>query len=143
VKTLSKPNKLARRGTTIVEAAIVLPFVMFVIFGALKYGLLLFRWQQITNITRHAARLAILPGNNSADVYSMISTRMAAAKIQGYNNGWVAYNDAAGVGQPVTITITVPATNVDVLKFGQFGLGLILPSPQYLKASLTMSKEGP
>ncbi|HOK96982.1 MAG TPA: pilus assembly protein [Anaerohalosphaeraceae bacterium] len=135
-------STLRSRGTTIVETAVVLPLLLILTFGALKYGWLFFKWQQITNITRHAARIAILPGNRSGEVAALISTRLAECGIPANGvsisvpNGW-----NPGVGNELTLEISVPAANVDILRLKGPLIGL--PTPTSLTARVVMSKEGP
>ncbi len=45
MKTRTKPKHL-RRGTTIVETAIILPLLVVLTFGAIKYSWLFFKAQQ-------------------------------------------------------------------------------------------------
>ncbi|OQY05716.1 MAG: hypothetical protein B6I25_05260, partial [Planctomycetales bacterium 4572_13] len=52
-----RKNK-SHRGTAIVETALVLPLLLLLTFGGIKYGWLFIKWQQITNVTRHVARYA-------------------------------------------------------------------------------------
>lgn len=40
----------SRRGTMVVETAIILPLLLLLTFGGLKYGWLFIKWQQINNI---------------------------------------------------------------------------------------------
>ena len=138
---VNKNKNRCRRGLETVEAALLLPIVMMVTFGALKYGWIFLKYQQITNITRHAARVASLATTtSSADVYTLISGRIAAAGIKNYNADWVTYEAAAGTGQQLKLTIEVPATkenNVDILPLNGW-----IPSPVSLRATATMSKEG-
>ncbi|MBL7215005.1 MAG: pilus assembly protein [Phycisphaerae bacterium] len=137
---VNKNKNRCRRGLETVEAALLLPIVMMVTFGALKYGWIFLKYQQITNITRHAARVASLATTTSSDVYTLISDRIAAAGIKNYNADWVTYEAATGIGQQLKLTIEVPATKetkVDILPLGSWIL-----TPDYLTATATMSKEG-
>jgi Flp pilus assembly protein TadG len=133
----TKPHKkFFRAGTTTVEAAIVLPIVLLVTFGALKYGWLFLKSQQITNAARQAARLAIRPGDRSALVLADITQQMDQSNIAGYTVTLTPGDGNPLVGDEVTVQITVPAANVDLLPLP------FIPSPDSLGATITMSKEG-
>jgi Flp pilus assembly protein TadG len=134
----SHKQSFLRNGTTTVEAAIVLPIVLLVTFGALKYGWLFLKSQQITNATRQAARLAIRPGERTAEVTTDITTQMDAANISGYTVTLTPGDVNPAVGEQITVQITVPIANVDILPMPGF-----IPAPESLSATVTMSKEGP
>lgn len=144
--------KQPRRGAAVVEVAVILPILIILTFGAIKYGWLFYRLQQITNITRQAARYAILPsisgidtnGDTVADgipaVEGLISSLMDDAGLAGkYDTPEISLASAAG--DLVTVTINVPVENVDLIQFK--GPLLFIPTPEDLRASVTMSKEGP
>ncbi|MCE5185275.1 MAG: pilus assembly protein [Planctomycetaceae bacterium] len=143
-----KISKLYRkqRGAAVVEVAVIMPILLMLTFGAIKYGWLFYRLQQITNITRHATRLAILPlkdsdGAGAGDytaVMGTISSRMSEIGLNGLYTAEVE-NIAIAEGGAVTVSINLPTSSskVDILQF------FLLPSPKNLYASLTMSKEGP
>ena len=137
MKACTKPKTRLRRGLETVEAAILLPIVLMVTFGALKYGWIFLQYHRMTTVARNAVRIAVLPGDRSALVTAAITNGMAAANITGYTPN-VAYTGT--VGNPVTVQITVPATpatNVDILPLPAW-----IPSPAQLTATATMSKEG-
>jgi Flp pilus assembly protein TadG len=66
-------RKSARTGTTIVEAAFVLPLFLLLVLGAIEYGWLFFNVQQITNAARQGARVAILPDVSEAQAQAVIT----------------------------------------------------------------------
>jgi Flp pilus assembly protein TadG len=136
-----KRKKAWRRGTTAVEAAIVFPLLLLVTLGAIQYGWLFLKAQQITNAARAGARIAILPDVTViGDVEPAISSLMTAAGMgaSGYTVTVTPGNPASlGPGQAVTVRITVPGANIDIM-----GTGL-LPTPANLTAAVTMAKEGP
>lgn len=136
----AQPNQRSflRAGTTTVEAAIVLPLLMLVTFGALKYGWLFLKSQQITNAARQAARLAIRPGDRTTEVTSDVIEKMNEANISGYTLTLDPGNANPAVGAPVTVTINVPIGEVDILPMPGF-----IPAPPSLGATITMCKEGP
>lgn len=141
-----RKNK-SRRGTAIVETALILPLLLLLTFGGIKYGWLFIKWQQTTNVARHAVRYAIRPTINSADAVDLIDDLMPKVGMDTYTPS-VTYggddyppNDEHGgqpVGDTVTVRIDVPVASIDILK-----MPLLLPTPTTLTARMTMSKEGP
>jgi Flp pilus assembly protein TadG len=128
------------RGAAIAEVAIVLPVLIILTFGAIKYGWLFYRLQQVTNVTRQAARYAIRPSVNDGMVTAKIQDLMRDAGLEG-KYVVTELNSGAAVGNPVTVSINVPADKVDILKLNGSLIGI--PAPKNLSASVTMSKEGP
>jgi Flp pilus assembly protein TadG len=49
-----------QHGTSVVEFAIMLPFLVVLLFGGIEFGLLLYNQQVITNASREGARAAIV-----------------------------------------------------------------------------------
>ncbi|MHC4186645.1 MAG: TadE/TadG family type IV pilus assembly protein [Planctomycetota bacterium] len=125
------------RGLGVVEAAIIFPVLILVVFGLIEYGWLFLKMHQVSNITRHAARIAILPSTTvPSQVTTEVNILMAEANITGYNTP-VITNLTPGIGQPVTVTITVPIENIAVLNIP------LLPLPASIGSTVTMAKEGP
>jgi len=142
-----------RRGAAAVEAALVLPVLLLVTFGAIRYGWFFLKLQQITNAARYGARVAIradattqnvmdaisaLLDPNGADIIAYGETPPVTFKVNGDTTEDIA--DANDVGDSITVTITVDANDVDILPFGP--LKRIEPDPFELSASVTMAKEG-
>ena len=129
------------RGLAAVEVALVFPLLLLLTLGGIRYGWLFLKAQQITNAARHGARIAILPGVTvNDDVLPAIQSLMAAA---GINSGDYSVTispadfPSAAAGDTVTIQVTVPCANIDIMDVP------LLPSFENLGASVTMAKEGP
>jgi Flp pilus assembly protein TadG len=129
-----------RRGLATVEMAIVLLLLVMVTMGAIQYGMLFLRTQQITNAARQGARIAILPTSTVTDVENAIESLMAAAGMPRATSGYVPVitpGDLGGEpGDAITVRITVPAANVALMNTP------LLPVPANLGAEVTMAKEG-
>lgn len=131
-----------RRGAAAVELALVLPLMLLVSFGAIKYGWLFLKAQQITNAARYGARVASRAGSAPIDVENAISNLMTAAGMStsGYNvtitlQDCPTWEDLE-VGDPITVEVTVPGANVDIMDVPLF------PPVGNIGASVTMAKEG-
>ena len=57
-----------RRGAAAVEAALVMPIMLLVTLGAIKYGWLFLRAQQVTTAARYGARVAVRADAGESDV---------------------------------------------------------------------------
>jgi len=153
------------RGTAAVEAALVLPILLLVSFGAIKYGWLFLRAQQITNAARYGARVAIRADASTQDVLDNIYDLLGPFGAKMFNEGDKPLNEGAdpmvtfivrdvtstdigditpppegedpiGIGDSITVIITVPAAYVDILDVSLF------PDVGDIVASVTMAKEG-
>src|SRR4030042_1422623 len=113
------------RGAAAVEAALGLPIILLVTFGAIRYGWFFLKAQQITNAARYGARIAVRASifytdASDNDVINHINNLMASAGMgeSGYS---VTITCPSGnwyespVGQDITVKVSVPAANVDLL----------------------------
>ena len=75
------------------EAAFVLPLLLFVSVATIEFGRAFQTWQIVTNAAREGARVAVLPGMND----DAIRTR-----VQDYMN--------MGISSPGSATITIDRT---------------------------------
>ena len=136
VPIMDTPTKnKSRRGTMVVEAALILPLLLLLTFGGLKYGWLFIKWQQINNVARHSVRYAVRPSPTNPTPSALISTLMSDADMPNYT--LVELTSGAPVGSPVVVQIDVAVADIDILKMP------LLPTPTTLSARMTMSKEGP
>lgn len=128
------------RGAAIVEMAIILPLLLLLTLGLIEYGWMVMKQSEISDITRYAARQAALPNATNGTVVANVATAMNSDHLgaSGYtvstNPGNVA---TVAAGLPVSVTITVPYTNIGLLNTP------FIPVPTNLSASVTMAKEGP
>lgn len=72
----------ARRGTTIVECALVYPVTFFLLFGLLIGGMGVFRYQEMASLAREGARYAIVHGSQ----YQQVTGNPSATAADVYNN---------------------------------------------------------
>jgi Flp pilus assembly protein TadG len=73
-------NDKNRRGMATLETLFVLPLLFMILFGIIEFGLVLGRWQTVTNAAREGAREAIVfrQSCNAATVQTEVNTRVAA-----------------------------------------------------------------
>ncbi len=135
-------NKSMRRGTALVETAMVSLILLSVLFGMMEYGWMFLKQQQITNTARQAARTAATPDATSGTVNGRISTMMSDASMPQNKSGYTVSNSnpsylTATAGNPFSITISVPYSNITITNCA------LIPRPSTLSATITMTKEGP
>src|SRR5437870_7091933 len=76
-----------RSGTTLVESAVVYPFVILMIFGLMIGGLGVFRYQEMSSLARRAARYASVHGKQ----WAQDTNHTAASSTDVYNNAILPY----------------------------------------------------
>ncbi|GAB6166970.1 hypothetical protein JCM19992_29700 [Thermostilla marina] len=111
-----------RRGAAVVEFAIVAPVFFLLLLGMIEFGRMIMVQQIITNASREGARVAVLDGTTTDDVVDTVNTYLTSAAINGAN---ITVDpdppSDAGYGEPVTVSVSVPFSQVSWL-----------PSPMFL-----------
>jgi Flp pilus assembly protein TadG len=135
-------GKCARRcrGTTLVEAAIVLPLLLLVIFGLMEYGSMFLRLQQIENVSRQAARMAATPDATQTQVEALATQMMADVGLgsSGYITTITPTDPAtAARGDHISVNIQVTYANIAITN------APLIPVPTTLSRTVVMAKESP
>ena len=125
-----------RRGIVTVEAALVFPVLLVLLFGLLEYGWMFLRSQQITNAARHGARLAILPDADNAAIETTVDAMLASFGITSASVTFTSSGPDAGDEVQVTVSAAYKNSDIDL------GMPLV-PVPSNLFASVSMAREGP
>jgi len=128
------------RGSSAVELAVVLLILMLITLGAVEYGWMFLKQEQIVNAARQAARLAATPDATNTTVTSEIATLMSSYGLSGsgYTTTLTPSNIAtASVGSTVSVNIAISYSKIEVTHF------TTLPLPSTLSATVAMEKEGP
>ena len=87
------PKNHGRRGTALVEMALVLPIFVAVTLGIVEFGRAMMIGQLVTNAAREGARLGIIDGSTNTDVTNSVTAFLS---------------ESAGIAAAdLTITITV------------------------------------
>ena len=125
------------RGTAVVEAALVMPILLLVTFGAIKYGWLFLKAQQITNAARYGARMAALPDVEDDAVKTSIIELLDKANII-VNVDEITIEPVVlplDARLAVNVHISIPSDRVDILDVS------LLPKVGNIGASVTMAEE--
>ena len=116
-----------RRGAAVVEFAVVSPVFFLLVFGMIEYGRMVMVQQLLTNAAREGARVGVLDNSTATEVRTAVKTYLTAAKITLTDDKITcspANPSSATYGQPVTVTVTVPFSQVSWL-----------PSPMFLSGT--------
>lgn len=71
----------SQRGAELIELALILPLLLFLIGGIVDFGLLFQAFQVVNSAAREGARLAILPGYTETDVQNRVAAYVTAAGL--------------------------------------------------------------
>ncbi|NQU25254.1 MAG: pilus assembly protein [Candidatus Nealsonbacteria bacterium] len=116
LKRVCRLCRKRRRGAAAVEFAFVAPVFFMLVLGMLEFGRMVMVQQVITNGSREGARVAVLDGTTGAEVVAAVQDYMSAANVSGVN---VTVDPteptSAGYGDPVTVTVSVPFSEVSWL----------------------------
>jgi Flp pilus assembly protein TadG len=122
LEKLCRSCRKQRRGAAVVEFAVVAPLFIMLVFGMIEYGRMVMVQQLIVNAAREGARLGVLDGATTAAVTSAVTGYLSNASISGATvTVSPSPPSSAGYGAPVSVTVSIPFSQVSWL-----------PSPMYL-----------
>jgi Flp pilus assembly protein TadG len=122
LEKLCRSCRKYRRGTSAVEFAVVAPVFFLLIFGLIEFGRVVMVQQFLTNATREGARVGVLDGSTTAEVNAAVTAYLNSANIKNVTPVVTpSPPSSAGYGAPVTVTVSVPFSQVSWL-----------PSPMFL-----------
>jgi len=105
----------------VVEFAIVAPVFILLLFGIIEYGRMVMVQQVITNASREGARRAVLDGATTSEVETVVDDYMMSSAV---NGATVTISpdppSTAGSGEPVSVTVSVPFSDVSWLPAPMF-----------------------
>jgi len=96
-----------RRGTTLVETAIILPITFFLLLGLLVGGMGIFRYQEVATLAREGARYASTHGYQYRQDAGLSTGTAADWQTDIYNNGVAPYIVSLDASQ-LTVTASWP-----------------------------------
>ena len=119
----------SRRGTAVVEFALVAPVLCLVVLGIMEFGRAMMVGEMLNNAARSGCRAGTLVGMTNTNVTSTVNQCLATltnctTTIQ--VNGAAADVSSGGRGDTVSVTITVPYSSVSWLPTSSFLGGVTL-----------------
>jgi Flp pilus assembly protein TadG len=105
-----------RRGAAVVEFAIVAPVLLLLLLGMIECGRMIMVQQSITTAAREGARTAIVEGTSASSATASVQSFLSGTGIRGATVT-VGPNKTGSVphGQPITVTVSVPFSEVSWL----------------------------
>ena len=107
-------KRRAEAGTSIVEATIVLPLMLLLVFSTAEFGISFTRWNSLTNAVREGARVGVVfrtPCNAGA-VTTLVETTVSdfadSSGIDPANITTTVTGACLGTGTQLTVDATVP-----------------------------------
>jgi len=92
----------SERGAELIEFALAVPLLLFIIMGLVDFGFMFQRYEVVTNAAREGARIAVLPGYANGDVEARVRSYMTEGGVaNSTSNSTVATTNvpiAAGAG---------------------------------------------
>jgi hypothetical protein len=127
---------LRRSGVAAVEFAVVAPLFFMLILGIIEIGRAMMVQQVLVNASRVGARQAALLTSTQSGVTTAVSGYADGVGIHGVSVSVSPDPGTASPGQPITVSTSIPYSNVSWLGTPWFMGGKTLSS------SSTMRKEG-
>ena len=127
----------------VLEAALVLPVLLLVVFSAIEFGFAFYVKHSLQGAARTGARAAIVPGADNASVQSAVATAMQrggmsnatfTVTVKNADTNAAANLNSMGEGEAVLIEVSAPWSQFSIL------------GTRYMSGSLTgravMRREG-
>jgi len=111
VRATTRRGRESERGAILIEAAMILPLMLFICVGIFEFGRAFQSWQIVTNASREGARIAVLPGSDNTKVTERVRTYLRDGALDKAAEAHVRIvrNVAVSIGSD-----TVNATRVTV-----------------------------
>ncbi len=138
--------KNTQKGLAMVEAAIILPLFLVLMFGIMEFGIVLYDKAVITNASREAARsgIALKSPKLTTDDIEQVATDYCSANLINFDadNLDVDVNQSAppNFGTPLTVIVTYDYDFI-LGNFFSFMSGGAIPNSLTLPAQTTMNNE--
>lgn len=120
-----KPNRRTgarrRTGAAVVEFAVCLPVIIFIVLGSIEAASMLFLRQALVQSAYEGAKVAIRNDSINADAVSAIENVAAGRRLNDVDIAFTP-SDVASVpaGEAVTVTISAPGDSNSFIPFGPF-----------------------
>jgi Flp pilus assembly protein TadG len=124
-----------RRGTAVVEFALIAPLFLLLLFGIIEFGRVVMVQQLITNAAREGARMAVIEGANDSTIETDIEDRLAGSSVPGATCSISLTADPVN-GDRKVVTVSVPFNQVSWLS-----VPMLPMTPETLTSQCVMRME--
>jgi Flp pilus assembly protein TadG len=145
---ISKHRSVRRRGVAAVEAALVIPILLFFFFTVFQYGMLLMAWNALNNAAVIGCRYALVNNTSttiSTDVTTQVTNAMAGLNTSAFSSFTVTVSGTHG-GVSTSVNNLVAGDLITVTVSGTYNLMKISPffniAPFAITSAPTMVCEG-
>jgi len=117
-------KRRSQAGTTIVEATIVFPLMLMLVFGIAEFGISFTRWNSLTNAVREGARVGVVfrspcdAGPVTTLIEATVSDFADSSGIDPANINTTVAGVCNGTGTPLTVAATVPYNYIALAALG-------------------------
>lgn len=114
---MRRQTRQPRRGTTMVESAIVIPVFLVFVIGLIQVPLVLMAVHQLNNAAREGCRTAVIEGKATSDVTTSVNNSLSGGGITGQTvtvlvNGVAADASTATAGDEITVQVSASSSYV-------------------------------
>jgi Flp pilus assembly protein TadG len=110
-----RQSRRNKRGTSVVEMAIVLPLLLTLVFAIGEFGIMFTQYQTLINAAREGARTGVLfrgatcaAATVKSQIATTVNTYMAASGIQTGTLTTTSSGECSGSGTQLVVTSAVP-----------------------------------
>ena len=124
-----------RKGAAVVELAVSLPVILFIVLGSIEAASMLFLKQALVQSAYEGAKVAIRDDGDNEDAIAAIRAVAAGRRIDDLQISFFPANvESASQGEFIRITVAAPGDANSLIPFGPF-------KGQILTAQAVMAKE--
>jgi Flp pilus assembly protein TadG len=111
-------KRRAQAGTTVVEATIVFPLMLLLVFGIGEFGIAFTQWNSLTNAVREGARVGVVFRTpcDAGPVTTLIETTVSdfanSSGVDPANITTAVTGACTGTGTQLTVTATAPYDSI-------------------------------
>ena len=105
----------SQRGLAAVEASLVLPLLLFTVFGIFEFGTAYYRQQVLTGAVREAARMATMasdPRPTTSQIKQKVLTYLSDVGWDSSKASVTVTGAQGSSGQPLTVQVSYPTSLV-------------------------------
>jgi len=130
----SRLRRAGRRGTTLVEFAVVAPVFFLLVMGMIEFGRAMMVAALLANAAQQGARAGSLNGAQSSNVTNVVNAYLTDANLSGATTT-VTPNppSSASPGQDVTVTVSIGYSQITWLPAPKFLSGKTLSATSIMQ----------